>query len=74
MTSEKLEIRRLKCLSYECGVSELHARLGGSLRIASSKEGSQEKRAENECPHDAKLPMKSRKGGPLPLQWLHDMH
>ena len=67
MTSEKLEIRRLKCLSYECGVSELHARLGGSLRIASSKEGSQEKSVEKECPHDAKS-MKPCKGGLLLLQ------
>ena len=69
MTSEKLEIRGLKCFSYECGVSEFHAGLAGSLGIASSKKGSQEKRAEKECPHDAKSSMKSRKGGPLPLQW-----
>ena len=69
ITSEKLEIRGLKCFSYECGISEFHAGLAGSLGIASSKKGSQEKRAEKECPHDAKSSMKSRKGGPLPLQW-----
>ena len=53
MTSEKVEIRGLKWFSYECGVSELHAGLAGSLRIASSKEGRQENSVEKECPHDA---------------------
>ena len=70
MTSKKFEVRRLnlKCFSNECRVSELHARLAATLRMATSQEGGQEKRVEKECPHDTKT-MKSRKGGPLPLQW-----
>ena len=68
MTSKKFEVRRLKRLSRECRVSELHARLAASLRTATSQEGGKEKRVEKVCPHDAKS-VKSRKGGPLPLQW-----
>ena len=43
MTSKKIEVRRLKCFSNECRVSELDARLAAILRIPTSQEGGQEK-------------------------------
>jgi len=55
MTSEKFEVRGLKCFSYERRVSELHARLSPSLRMAPSQKGGQEKRDEKECQHDSKV-------------------
>lgn len=62
-TSEEFQVRRLKTVSYDSSVSELHAWLVDSL--APGQPGGQEERVE-EYPHDAE-PLKPRRGGGMRL-------
>jgi hypothetical protein len=55
MTSEKFEVRGLKYFSYERRVSELHAWLSISLRMAPSQKSGQEKQVEKEGEHVSKV-------------------